>query len=124
MTMPITPVDGDVTVQGTTSMNCGYSFMWIRNHYPGTLNVTWGFYNLCFNATSYQWQYFVQNNGTFFRSDGGGGTLWFRREVQKRWDGPHNGAIRQYYSGCANLWAQGPTSTAAGTACDSFYVSQ
>lgn len=101
--------------------NCGWVYFWIRNNSPGTLNLYWGFYNLCFPATAYQWSYGV-SGPNFWRSDSGGGSLWFRREVSKSWTGGRGGL--GWYDGCATLWAQNGPSSASGTACDSFWVSQ
>lgn len=119
-TRPNERVGGGVSPSGVTPGDCGYSFMWIRNHNPGKIYIIWGFYGLCFLATSYQWNYFV-SGPSYWRSDAGGGTLWFRREWTGRYTGNRGGL--GWYSGCAKLWAQG-SGSASGTACDDFYVSQ
>lgn len=113
--------DDGVTTESAVQGNCGWVYFWIRNNSAGTLNLSWGFYQLCFLATAYQWSYGV-SGPSFWRSDSGGGTLWFRREVSKSWSGSRGGL--GWYDGCATLWAQNGPSSATGTACDSFWVSR
>lgn len=116
------PGDGGAAPMSIVQGNCGYSFFWIRNLNPGRINLSWGFGNLCFLATSYQWSYSVVGP-SYSRSDSGGGTLWFRREQQNTYNGPRGGL--GWYNGCANVWAQGSgLGFASGTACDTFRLTQ
>lgn len=115
------PAGGGASIQSTVQGNCGWVYFWIRNNDTRTLNLSWGFYGLCFQATGYQWSYDV-GGPSFWRSDGGGGSLRFRREVAKSWSGTRGGL--GWYDGCATLWAQGGGGISKGTACDTFYVNR
>lgn len=118
------PAADDVGTRDFSYGSCGVSFFWIYNPYPNLLNFRYGFSDLCFQATAYQWSYTVAGPN-YSRSDSGGGTLWFRREWNGSYLGQrHPGWVNYYYSGCVNLWAQGTGGTATGTACDTAWVNK
>jgi hypothetical protein len=101
--------------------DCGWVFMWIRNPSSGTLTASWGFYDLCFRATAYQWTRDIFGPQMFHNRDRGGSTLALRREVTKRWHGQRGST--GFYDGCATLWAQGPIlRSSRGTACDRHWI--
>lgn len=121
MTLETAPDGDEASTQSAVRGNCGWVYFWIRNHGRNTLNLRWGFYQLCFRATAYQWSYFT-SGPSFWRYDSGGGGLFFRREVAKTWNGARGGL--GWYEGCATLWAQNGPRAAKGIACDSFPVSR
>jgi hypothetical protein len=61
--------------------NCGFSFIDIVETDPGVIDLKWGFFGLCFRATSWSWTWGVDGPSGAFRGDAGGSWLRFRRQA-------------------------------------------